>query len=373
MKKGDFFLTTGFCAILSFFCLSFFIFPTHEFSENEKRVLQKAPVLSQSSLLSGKFFSSVDNYISDHFAARDVWIGLNAYFRQCSGLNAANTVYRGKDHWLIDCPVASGKTFDQNKETIAQFAEKTQIPMSLLCVPSTGYIMSDKLPKIHDSYPDESMLAELQDICTGQLTWVPVTNTLRSSFQTPFYRTDHHWTSYGAYRAYEVLCQAWGLTAGKQSEYTIDTYTGFYGTTYSKSGLWATPADSIELWHDNQVQSNVSVYDENKPFPLKQASPFFLEHLKQSDKYPVFLDGNHALTTITSDAPNGKLLIIRDSFAHCLAPFLSRHFAQIDLIDLRYFKEQTITEKIQQEHYDRILLVYGLASIAEDRSIQWLS
>ena len=99
---------------------------------------------------------------------------------------------------------------------------------------------------------------------------------------------------------------------------------------------------------------------------------FFEKHLEEADKYPVFLDGNHARVMITSNVSSGKLLIVRDSFAHCLAPFLARHFQQIDLVDLRYFKEQTVSQMIEQNHYDQVLFVFGLASLAEERSIQWL-
>ncbi len=496
MKNRNIPLVVGFCALVIVMSVSFFALPKKDFSENEKRVLQSAPKFSWSRLADGRFFSSLDNYISDHFAGRDFWVGLNAYYRQAIGLNAAGEIYRGKNGWLMERPIdfdtnqktlqnnaqtiaefsyyrqaiglnAAGeiyrgkngwlmerpidfdtnqKTLQNNAQTIAEFSQSTDIPVSLLCVPTTGYIMDSQLPAFHDVYSDSEMMQRIQTICGEQVEWIDVQDAVRDTargdtfyrtdhhwtsrgayqaYQTlscawdimdsqlpafhdvysdsemmqriqticgekvewidvqdalrdtargdTFYRTDHHWTSRGAYQAYQTLSCAWGLIPAKEAEYEIASIPGFYGTTYSKSGLWATTADQIEIWNDRSVQSQVSIYDENKPFPLEHESMFFETHLDAADKYPVFLDGNHGLVKITSNASSGRLLVVRDSFAHCFAPFLARHFREIDLIDLRYFKEQTVSEYVKEQKYDRILFLYGLSSLAEDRSLQWLA
>lgn len=377
MKNRNIPLVVGFCTLLLAMSLSFFVLPKKDFSENEKRVLQSIPKLNWSRLADGRFFSSLDSYISDHFAGRNFWVGLNAYHRQAIGLNAASEIYRGKNGWLMERPIdfeANRRILQNNSQTIADFAQSTDIPISLLCVPTTGYIMKSQLPALHDAYPDDEMMQNIQAICGETVQWIDVQDTLRNTAHgNTFYRTDHHWTSRGAYQAYQTLARAWGLIPANETEYEVASIPGFYGTTYSKSGLWATAADQIELWNDCSTQSRVSVYDENKPFPLEHESVFFETHLDAADKYPVFLDGNHGLVKIKSNAPSGKLLIIRDSFAHCLAPFLTRHFQEIDLIDLRYFKNQTVSDYMKEQKYDRILLVYGLSSLAEDRSLQWLA
>ena len=100
---------------------------------------------------------------------------------------------------------------------------------------------------------------------------------------------------------------------------------------------------------------------------------FFREYLEDADKYPVFLSGNHARVHIETNADSGKrLLVIKDSYAHALAPFLVEEYSTIDLIDLRYFKQQTISSWLEENPADEILLVYGLSSLAEDKNLQWL-
>ena len=50
-----------------------------------------------------------------------------------------------------------------------------------------------------------------------------------------YYRTDHHWTSTGAYYAYKQLCDALSLTPFDPSAHTVLAADGFYGTHYSKA------------------------------------------------------------------------------------------------------------------------------------------
>lgn len=377
MKRRDLIITIGFCAILAVMQAAFWLLPKTDFSVNEKRVLQRAPSFSLSGLWDGSWFQSIDSYVSDHFAGRDFWVGLHAYANQAEGLNAAGKVYRGKDGWLINRPLQAGTTFEQNVQALSEFAQQnSQTPVTFLCIPTTGAVMEEQLPNLHDAYPDRQMLAQLKNSLGDQVEWIDGLGLLQSRQEmgeAVYYRTDHHWTSAGAYAAYCALAQAWGMQPADVSEYSIQEHDGFYGTTYSKSGLWAEKPDTIALWEDQKVQIHVQAWDDNKPFPVEQDGVFFLDHLKEPDKYPVFLDGNHAKVTLTSNADGGKLLIVRDSFAHCFAPFLSRHFKQIDLVDLRYFKKQTVSELIEQNQYDRILFVYGLETVAEDRSLQWLA
>ena len=138
MKKKNIPLIAGFCLLLAVINLSFFLLPKQEFSTNEKRVLQSAPKFSWNRLANGSLFSSIDSYISDHFSGRDFWVGFNAYYQQFCGLNAAGEIYQGKDGWLMERPVEPGKTFQDNVQVLEQFAKKTELPMTLLSVPTTG-------------------------------------------------------------------------------------------------------------------------------------------------------------------------------------------------------------------------------------------
>ena len=91
------------------------------------------------------------------------------------------------------------------------------------------------------------------------------------------------------------------------------------------------------------------------------------------DKYPVFLNGNHAVVTVkNNEVKNGKkLLIIKDSFAHCFATFLCENYEQITMVDLRYYR-QSVSELVSNEGLNEMLVLYGTDNLASSTDVAWL-
>lgn len=376
MKKTNIFLCMFFCVFFSFMMLVFFITPKAEFSQKEKRVLAKPPIFSIETLLDGSFFSKIDDYISDNFVFRDFWVGLNSYYNQYTGAIISNEIYKGKDNWLIEKPIKKNNIFEKNVEVIKDFVSKNKDKnIYFMTVPTKGYIMSDYLPDLHENYADDELMKHLENTISDYTNWIDIMSTFKQNIDKYiYYKTDHHWTSLGAYIAYTRAAKVMGFEPTKKDNYNIKEYEGFYGTSYSKSGFWFTPFDSISLWSEKNKNIKVSIRDENSPKIKTNNSVFFYSHLKETDKYQVFLDGNHAFVNLTTHKANTdkKLLIIRDSFAHCLSPFFLSEYKSIDLVDIRYFKSQTVSNLIEKNNYNDILFVYGLDTISTDRSIQWL-
>ena len=355
---------------------AFWLLPRRSFSENEKRVLSEAPQIDAAGIADGSVFRSIESYLSDHFPGRELWVGTNAYLVNVEGRGATEDIVRGTDGWLFTAPVSDDReTLWDNMQAITTFAEKQSVPVTMMAVPSAGAVVSDKLPALHMPYPDADLLEEARRIAGNTLHWVDLYTDFCSAEQPErlYYRTDHHWTSEGAYRAYCLLMEELGQSSVPRDDFTVEQISGFYGTSYSKSGLWLTEPDTLELWTGSDIQAVTTVYDANRADPVTREGMFFREYLEDADKYPVFLGGNHARVHIETNADSGKrLLVIKDSYAHALAPFLAEEYSTIDLIDLRYFKQQTISSWLEENPADEILLVYGLSSLAEDKNLQWL-
>ena len=355
---------------------AFWLLPRRSFSENEKRVLSEAPQIDAAGLADGSVFRSIESYLSDHFPGRELWVGANAYLENAEGRGATEDIVRGTDDWLFTAPVSDdGETLWDNMQAITTFAEKQSVPVTMMAVPSAGAVVSDKLPALHLPYPDADLLEEARRIAGNTLHWVDLYTDFCSAEQPErlYYRTDHHWTTEGAYRAYCLLMEEQGQSSVSRDDFIVEQISGLYGTSYSKSGLWLTEPDTLELWTDSDIQAVTTVYDANRADPVTREGMFFREYLEDADKYPVFLSGNHARVHIETNADSGKrLLVIKDSYAHALAPFLAEEYSTIDLIDLRYFKQQTISSWLEENPADEILLVYGLSSLAEDKNLQWL-
>lgn len=355
---------------------AFWLLPRRSFSENEKRVLSEVPQIDAAGIADGSVFRSIESYLSDHFPGRELWVGANAYLENAEGRGATEDIVRGTDDWLFTAPVSDDReTLWDNMQAITTFAEKQSVPVTMMAVPSAGAVVSDKLPALHLPYPDADLLEEARRIAGNTLHWVDLYTDFCSAEQPErlYYRTDHHWTTEGAYRAYCLMMEELGQSSVPHDDFTVEQITDFYGTSYSKSGLWLTEPDTLELWTDSDIQAVTTVYDANRADPVTREGMFFREYLEDADKYPVFLSGNHARVHIETNADSGKrLLVIKDSYAHALAPFLAEEYSTINLIDLRYFKQQTISSWLEENPADEILLVYGLSSLVEDKNLQWL-
>ena len=203
------------------------------------------------------------------------------------------------------------------------------------------------------------MLAQAEDLlsanCLAALT--PHTN------QYLYYRNDHHWTSLGAYVAYLELSDELGYTPISLDSFTrVSVADDFLGTTHSSAGLPFTSFDSIDLYRyegDEDYTVEVVMGDTVQ----KLDGLYDLTKLGSKDKYSVFLGGNYSHVRVTKDgdAEREKLVIIKDSFANSLLPFLARHY-RILAVDPRYKTGglQTIANEV-----DLALVLCGMQTLTE--------
>jgi hypothetical protein len=143
----------------------------------------------------------------------------------------------------------------------------------------------------------------------------------------------------------------------------------FYGTTWSSSGArWVAP-DSIHVWVQEQGLSITSYRNgEGVSAPLYDRS--FLE---QKDKYSLFLGGNQPLCVMENPAgTRGKLLVVRDSYADSLAPFLALDHEEVHLWDLRH-NRSSLAQYVAEQGIDRVLVLYSNANFATDGNLFFLS
>lgn len=371
----NFLLIFVFCAFIFAFFVLFIVLPKQKESELEKKELSTFPSATLSNVLNGEFGKNFETYVADHFPARQFFVGVNAEYELYTGRNGLSGVYKGKDGYLINTPVTPNNENMLNSiNRINLFAEtNASVPVDMMVVPSTGYLYEEELPSNHRVYRDDVILKDVQDNLSDRIQYIDLLEPFSSLSESEqlFYKTDHHWTSQGAYEAYRVYCAQLGITPLAKEEFSITSTDGFYGTTYSRAALWAQDSDTIEVWAP-PTDGNVTVEINDGAETKQSNSYFFPSHLEELDKYPVFLDGNHSYVKITNpQAQGGKLLLVKDSFGHCLAPFLSQHYSEIIMVDLRYYK-QSLSQLIETEGIDRVLILYGLDNMVNDTNIVFI-
>ena len=94
--------------------------------------------------------------------------------------------------------------------------------------------------------------------------------------------------------------------------------------------------------------------------------------LNTKEKYAVYIGGNNAVTRIFTEngkEDKGRLLLIKDSFSHCLVPFLANHYSEVVLVDLRYFNLGVNTFLKNEKEFDDIIILYNLKNFIEDKNL----
>ena len=376
-KIGKYIPAVVFLIFIYGMALWFLFSPKTDYSSSEKRYLQKFPDTNVEKVLSGEFGSEFETFFADQFPQRNTWVGLNAYTALAEGNNGASGVYNCKNGYLINKPVSTDNNLDKNVGAVVDFAKTIDAPTTVMLVPSTGYIADDVLPTFHDKYNDDEDISKISSTLSKEkIGFVDLRERFKSEYKNGsqlYYKTDHHWTTKGAYTGYQELCKALGITPIDDSTLKKDSYPDFYGTTYSSSGFWLTPPDNIEIWSNpKNSDKNISVKITEGANVKTSGSMYFTDHLKEDDKYPVFIDGNHALTEITNtNAKNGTILLIKDSFSHSLAPFLAENYSKVVLVDLRYYKE-SVSQLVSVYNPEQVVVLYGIDNLATDTDIVWL-
>lgn len=350
--------------------------PKRDMSDLENRKLAQMPAFSVKALLDGSWFEDFGTYVQDQVAFRDDWINLESAFNSLAlGKVEESDILLGKDGWmftkLFDIPASSQTQLTKNLDAVINFASRHPGKVTFLLAPSASVIYPEMLP-LGAPMADEN--AMLDDIFAQVSTTADVID-LREVFTREkdrylYYKTDHHWTTEGAYLAYEQLCALKGLTPFDLSSHEAVNVTDFYGTHYSAARRWDVQPDTITYY---PLDKPMTIYDINgeTQYTARVTEPIVnTEKLETRDKYAAFLDGNNGYSVIEGDG-EGSILVVKDSYANCFVPFLTANYAKIGVVDLRNFSYGLDTT-IESEGYDEVLVLYNFQTFISDKRVVYL-
>lgn len=357
-----------FLAFIGAFFILNLVLPDRQFSEQENRYLQMRPEFSFKSLFSGDYMSKFETYTTDQFTFRDEWITLKAASELALGKQENNDVHLCENGTLIEgFKRPENSVLDSNMSALNTLVGNTDAKVYFALIPDKSDLYSSLLPK---NVPNDSE-KEVIDYCYGQsnATNVDMYSALSAhKDEYIFYRTDHHWTSLGAYYGLSALAESMGLPCPALDSYTDRHVVSeeFYGTTWSSSGFsWVDP-DTMEIFVNAPEGLKVTSYPQGSPVEGKLYDFSFLE---KKDKYSMFMGGNcpmHVIETGNEDKPS--LLILRDSYTDSLIPFLLDDFSEIHVLDLRYYRA-SLKAYIEQNDFDNVLVCYSVSNFCSDSNI----
>ncbi len=390
----------AFAAIIFLFAIAFVVTPDMDFSEEENRSLTTFPKFSVEALLDGSFSSKINEYFADQFPARNSLVGIKSVAETAFGKGENNGVLLGKDGQLAvrlfniyksrlervaDMDYYAAENVVTSLEGLNNYAKTAEIPLATILPPRTIDIAASAF-----SYPDEisdslhTLIAETIAPEAGYIDLLPLMREKYEGGEYVYLRTDHHWTTYGAYLAYCELMKAWD----KEGEILpMDSFqvenAEFYGTTWSKAGYKFVGPDTMEFWtigNEDQFTTNCIATkqvkgEDGKPTTVKEAYSTFSgwmnrDWLTKKDKYAAFLDGTHNEQTVFMDGGNTgreRLLLVKDSFVHTMVPFLAQHY---DLVIINLAgRVANISDYVEEYDIDRVLVVYNWANLIENNNL----
>lgn len=357
-------ITSFFCLLLAVSALIGLLMPDRYYSEREKRTLTQKPKFTVANFISGEFSDELEKYLTDQVPLRDGWVTMKTYMELAIGKRESVGVYICKDKYLMDKFTSySKKQLVANAAALVDLQEKLAaegISMNTILVPMAAQVLTDKLPAYAPVADYAAILQVLTD--AGVDTTDVLSALVAHSSENIYYRTDHHWTSLGAYYAY---C-AWRGIEPNVDEWTQEVLCDdFYGTTWNKVPLPTVPAEEITAWYkhiNRSVSYNNGHYETDSIYERK--------YLSGSDQYAVFLNSNQAQTVIEGSGKSGKLLLIKDSYGNTFSQFPVEDYAEVHVLDLRFFKGD-VTEYAKENGITDTLVLYGTQSFVKDTRLRF--
>lgn len=340
------------------------------FSETENRILAQRPRWSLDNVLDGSYEKEYETYATDQFVSRDTWIMFKTRMDILLQKKAIKGVYLAADGYLIErhLPEQYGaELLDRRMDQLGLLLE--QYPRTLVMLaPTADNILAEKLPDYAVSY-DQTRLLERVEEEIGEEHVIDLFPTLWEHREEQiYYRTDHHWTTLGAYYAYLQWTQKVGYPPRSFDPQDMETVSdSFLGTLHSRVNL-PMEADEIQIFPRTNLRRVKITYD----FDKESDSYYEPSYLEGKNQYGYFLDDNHAFVEIeTAYAAGGKeLFIIKDSYANSLIPILAPHYEKIYVLDLRYYNGSLFSLMEQYVTSDRVsvLVMYNCIHFLEDFS-----
>ena len=372
-----------FVSFIFVFAIVSFILPDKDFSEDENRYLKTFPSVSSTPdasfsekikngtlldrLIDGSFTSDFTTYLSDQFPARESFTELKALAELSLGKKENSGVTLGRGGFLIRRNRNTDETdsnLTDNLNSISAFVKETAdggTDTLFAIAPRTADLYRPLLAstypesehdRVYSLFPEDALILE---------------DTLSEhTDEYIYYTTDHHWTTLGAYYAYSAIAERLGETPVPIDRFTAKTVAeDFYGTSFSKSGMRFAEPDSMQYFiYGNENDFTTTIEDTGESF----TGFYDRSYLEKKDKYSSFIGGNNGLVTVkkTTEPGRAAMVIVKDSFAHSVAPFLAQHY-DLYIVDTRYY-HLPVSDLIKEKEAEKVLVLCGADTLTEGKN-----
>jgi hypothetical protein len=263
--------------------------------------------------------------------------------------------------YLDDLAGKYAKTVNKVAKSLDGAADVYDIVIPL----SSGITFPDNLRDKIESDDQEKAVADIEAKMSDQVKVVSIYDTLmQHRDEYIYFRTDHHWTTLGAYYAYTRFCEEKGIEAEELDSYESVDFDDFLGSFYndtSDSKLKKNP-DTVTAYYPNaNSKMNVKASDGTKyEWPVI----YDVSNYSESLKYSAFIASDNPYTKIVNkDLDDGSsCIVVKESFGNAFVPFLVDHYQTIYVIDYRYWSG-SITELAKKKGVSDVVFLNNVSMI----------
>ena len=403
----------GALAVLALVGLLIFLRPST--SEVEGRELTKFPSFTWDSFWDGSYFSTVTTWYADTFPGRDGLISMQHALEELYGIRTTRIVRPGTttapgqnpegeddDDVSIEQPsdgvyIKKDSAFEiyvYSEEKATRYAAvlnrahelMPNVELYDIVVPlSYAVNMSRGEQKSIGASDAETAIANIYGKMSGGVRTVSILpELLAHKDEYLYFRTDHHWTARGAYRAYRAFCKETGTVPRELSSWDSRTFTGFRGSLWAKATGASLKEDFVEAWLP-EATNKMKVWDwkdygkDSQKEIITESYPIIQTRTGNGSedgyfygprwKYNCFIAGDNALSVIEN--PNlkdgSKILVVKESFGNAFVPFLVDQYQTVYVVDYRFFTKRmkmSLPDYVQQEGIGRVLFLNNMNAIS---------
>ena len=312
-------------------------------------------------VFNGVWALQLESYLQEHLGFHDVLFQLKSRTDLLVGEKMIHGVYVTDERLLEKLLAEDVPSAAEAAAPVNTFYTETGLPTCFVLVPSASEIYETTLPANAVNAEQSTRIQQIYSEMQSGIRCVDAYNVLSSMKEDYiYYRTDTHWTNYGAYYVYQSAIQKMGFTPVPYQRYVISHLsTEFRGDLYARTLYDGVKADVLDLYsmEDGAEITEVLAYNGDS-VPQDRSTMLYNESaLESKDMYRFYLGNPAERLIIRTNLDNGKkLLLFKDGFADCMVPFLLQHYSEICVVDLELVGEDYLTMADPSEYTQALFL-----------------
>ena len=279
-------------------------------------------------------------------------------------------VYRGKNQYLLaDINKLDEKKVQANVDAITALAEDySDVPMYMALIPDAANVWADKLPSYAPVEDQTVQIAQIQSMLGDSVNWIDAQGVLNANKDKEiYYHTDSRWTTLGASLVWQQIAADLGLDTSKAPALKPYVVTGdFSGNLSRTSGFESGYREPIYAYLTENTSDNTQMVASYESEGIKTAELYDRTKLDEPDAYEVFLGGDYDKIDIRTTADStDRLLLVKDSFADCMIPFLIPYYREIIVVDADYYQKH-VSDLLDKNKITSVLFLYDCNNFVQD-------